>query len=77
MRIEATPESARTVIRPVAAAARIPDVDAVRIPMFLRNFLIWENFWAGGVKQPLNPSCHPSMDEASSEAGRTVATDSS
>jgi hypothetical protein len=29
-----------------------------------------------GVKQPLNPSRHPSMDEASSEAGRTVATDS-
>jgi len=38
---------------------------------------IYENFWAGGVKQPLNPSRHPSMDEASSEAGRTVATDSS
>jgi hypothetical protein len=32
-------------------------------------------FWAGGVKQPLNPSRHPSMDEASSEAGRTVATE--
>jgi len=41
------------------------------------HHLIYENFWAGGVKQPLNPSRHPSMDEASSEAGRTVATDSS
>jgi len=39
--------------------------------------LIYENFWAGGVKQPLNPSRHPSMDEASSEARQTVATDSS
>jgi len=38
---------------------------------------IYENFWAGGVKQPLNSSRHPSMDEASSEAGRTVAMDSS
>ncbi len=42
MRIEATLESARTVIRPVVAAAQILDVDAARIPMFLRNFLIWE-----------------------------------
>jgi hypothetical protein len=38
MRIEATPESARTVIRPIAAVARIP--------MFLRNFLIWEFFYS-------------------------------
>jgi len=57
MRIEATPEFARTVIRPVAVATRIPD--------------------ASGVKQPLNSSRHPSMGEASSKAGRTVATDSS
>jgi hypothetical protein len=68
MKIETTPESARIVIRFVAAAARIPDADAVRIPMF---------FWAGGVKQPLNPSHHPSMDETSSKAGQTVATNSS
>jgi hypothetical protein len=38
MRIEATPESARTVICPVATAARIPNADAARIPMFLKNF---------------------------------------
>jgi len=37
MRIEATPESARTVIRPVAVVARIPNADAAQIPMFLRN----------------------------------------
>jgi hypothetical protein len=51
MRIEATPKCARTVIRPVAAAARIPDADVARIPMFLRNFLIWEflcSFTMGG-----------------------------
>jgi hypothetical protein len=51
MRIEATPESARTIIRPVVAAARIPDAGAVRIPMFLRNFLIcawnrWIALWS-------------------------------
>jgi hypothetical protein len=44
---------------------------------FIIEYPIYENFWAGGVKQPLNPSRHPSMDEASSEAGRTVAMDSS
>jgi len=47
MRIEATLESVRTVIRPVAAA--------VRIPMFLKNFLIWEflcSFTMGGRGGP-------------------------
>jgi hypothetical protein len=51
MRIEATPESAQTVIRPVTTAARIPDADAARIPMFLRNFLIWE------FRSPPPPRC--------------------
>ncbi len=51
MRIEATTESAWTVIRTVVAAARIPDVDATRIPMFLRNFLIWE------FRSPPPPRC--------------------
>jgi len=59
MRIEATLESARTVIHPVAAATRIHDAnaahihdaDVAQIPMFLRNFLIWEflcSFTMGG-----------------------------
>jgi len=52
MRIEATLEPAQTVIRPVTTIARIPDADAARIPMFLRNFLIWE-FWS-----PPPPRCY-------------------
>jgi hypothetical protein len=52
--------------------------DCIEFCARLKGYLlIYENFWAGGVKQPLNPSRHPSMDEASSEAGRTVAMDSS
>ncbi len=46
-------------------------------PPTMPKNLIYENFWAGGVKQPLNPSRQSSMDEASSEAGWTVATDGS